>query len=418
MKSAEKEVTSFGKSISKMGIASTIGFAAAGVAITSFLKDATRASIAFEQRFTSFSRLVEGDANRFLNSLSAAADGTVSQLSLVTQANNAILLGIKQQQLPELLEASRLLGAAVGRTTEEAFADLTIGIGRQSRMILDNLGIIVKAEDAYKSYAKSIGISVDALTAQQRTIAFNQAVMTGIEESTTKLEGSLTDATTATQKFDAAWKDFSKDAGTIYIPILTKLAEIGSKEIKEASENLRALRGEMEFEGLGLKFTSTGFKLDPRFKEREGAEMQEIDPFFKAQELAEAENKRMQEAINNIEIIKQREAELNSFIANADLTQLENVKELIAKKQELSNLEKESIDVLGASFKDMVKDIKEEMIIEEYHGEQVSSYEEFRRKAGGGGGGSGYFDLVEVDVETGEPSTTGNTRMERRFFTE
>jgi len=83
----------------------------------------------------------------------------------------ATSLGIDQSKLPELMEVARARSKIMGITVTQAFGDITLGIGRQSKLILDNLGIVIDSEQAYKDYAASVGKSVDALSNLERTAA-------------------------------------------------------------------------------------------------------------------------------------------------------------------------------------------------------------------------------------------------------
>lgn len=362
IKSTETKIQKLGKSFKSMGLASKIGFAAVGLAVTNTLKNATLASIQFEQRFTSFTRLIEGDADRFLDSLKRAADGTVSSLSLVTQANTAILLGLEQEQLPRLLKASRLLGAAVGRTTEEAFADLTVGIGRQSRMILDNLGIIVKAGEAYDAYAKKIGISTEALTAQQRQAAFMEATMLAIKDSTEKLKGSITDATTETQKFNAEWKDFLITIGGPTKFVLTGLlgffnawVDAVGNAVEKGGVFAEGREGTFQ-EKLGGVFGGdvNTFKI---LSEKELEAIQK-ERFEKEKEAEETRIRQLGIAQENIDLIIKREEEYKELLANIDITRLSDLEELRTAEKELNNLRKDGVEIMGSSFNDLLNMIR------------------------------------------------------------
>jgi len=352
---ARKEVSKFSDVVKKMGVASMIGWGVATAAVTSYLKDATAASIAFEQRFASFTRLIEGDSQRFLRQLQEASEGTVSSLQLVTQANNAILLGIEQKQLPELLKAARVLGAAVGRTTEEAFADLTIGIGRQSRLILDNLGIIVKAGDAYEEYAKKIGKSVDALSGLERQQAFNIAVMEGLEESTGKLKGSITDATTASQQFKAQWEDFKIKAGDPVKKVLTTWLQ-GFNELVDIMENLR----EAGTPGENMTRLEALFGRENIFRRLTPEEAAAAEEAGRAEreEAAEAERRRWEMVREGANEVIRIEEDIKEIIRTKDLTQIENMKELAALEGLLNTRRQEGIDIMGKSFLMVLEQIR------------------------------------------------------------
>ena len=104
--------------------------------------------------------------------------GTVSELDLMKQVNNALLLGIRLNAdgFEDLVAASVKLGKAVGLDATSAITSMITGIGRQSRLMLDNLGIVVSLEAAYRSYAVSVGRSVDRLSDLEKKIAFQKAV--------------------------------------------------------------------------------------------------------------------------------------------------------------------------------------------------------------------------------------------------
>jgi hypothetical protein len=136
---------------------------------------------------------IEGISNAFRNlfrnlgqnpaqvmeALRRGTRSTVNDFELMKTANNALILGVAKtaEEFEELTTLARRLGAAVGRDTVDAFNDLALGIGRQSRMILDNLGITISAEQAYSKYAAAVGKSVDALTDQERRLGFLNAVL-------------------------------------------------------------------------------------------------------------------------------------------------------------------------------------------------------------------------------------------------
>ena len=107
-----------------------------------------------------------------LNRLEDATDGTMSKMDLLTQANNAMILGVSKnsEEMAHMFDVAQRLGRALGRDTQSSVESLITGIGRQSRLMLDNIGIIVKADEAYKSFAREVGVSADKLTDQQKKL--------------------------------------------------------------------------------------------------------------------------------------------------------------------------------------------------------------------------------------------------------
>ena len=74
--------------------------------------------------------------------------------------------------MAKLFDTAQRLGQAIGVDTAHALESLTTGMGRQSKLMLDNLGIIVKTEDAYKNYAKANDRTVESLTDVEKKMAF------------------------------------------------------------------------------------------------------------------------------------------------------------------------------------------------------------------------------------------------------
>lgn len=124
-----------------------------------------------------------------LSKLRAATKGTISDLELMRTTNNAILLGVARSadEFAELANAARRLGRAVGRNTVDALNDLAIGIGRQSRLILDNLGLIVKVGKANEDYARRLNKSTKELTDAEKRQAFFAATMDAVRSRLAEL---------------------------------------------------------------------------------------------------------------------------------------------------------------------------------------------------------------------------------------
>lgn len=129
----------------------------------------------------SFNSLIDPTekSSESLNKLRQATNGTVSDFRLLQQANNAMILGVSKNtdEMAEMFDMAQRLGKALGRDTASSVESLITGVGRQSRLMLDNIGIIVKVDDAQKEYAMSLNKSVSALTDNEKKQAFQNAVM-------------------------------------------------------------------------------------------------------------------------------------------------------------------------------------------------------------------------------------------------
>ena len=159
--------------------------------------------------FDNLTKSIGGTADSMLTKLRRATRGTITDLELFRTTNNAVLLQVvkSEDQFAMLAEAARRLGRAVGRGTTASINDLAIGIGRQSRLILDNLGIIVRADQAYQSYAQSIGKAVSELTDSQRREAFLAATMEAVEKKLKQLGPDMLTLTDIVEQLTARFEN-------------------------------------------------------------------------------------------------------------------------------------------------------------------------------------------------------------------
>lgn len=188
-----------------------------------------------------------------LQELRNATRGLVSDLELFEAANNAVLLGVDRGTgaFTELAAAAVTLGQATGRTATQALNDLTTGIGRQSRLILDNLGIIVDTNKAYEDYAASIGVATNALTEQQQTLAFQAAVLDSVNAKVAELGEIQENAGTAALRAEAAFSNLRKE----FLQGLSSSTELGSA-IGELADALRDVDAQQLAEDIGRLATA------------------------------------------------------------------------------------------------------------------------------------------------------------------
>lgn len=159
------------------------------------------------------------DAGKELNKLKKATGGTVSEVDLLTSANKALALGIPREELASLFEAAMNVGHAMGQNTTRAVEDLTVALGRQSPKILDNLGIQLSLTDAHREYADRLGKSVDALTEEEKAMAFTQVAMRKLKERSDNLEGSISKTMLSQEKFSAGMENLKTKVGKLLSPL-------------------------------------------------------------------------------------------------------------------------------------------------------------------------------------------------------
>lgn len=94
------------------------------------------------------------DAGKSLEQLRKVSKGMVSDSDLVKKANLADSMGLSEDTFARLITVAQAASAKTGQTFDHMFDSIVLGTARSSRLLLDNLGIIVKLEDAYKHYAE------------------------------------------------------------------------------------------------------------------------------------------------------------------------------------------------------------------------------------------------------------------------
>ena len=162
-----------------------------------------------------------------INKLKEATDDTVSEFDLFQQANNAMILGVTKNsdEMAEMFDIAQRLGQALGRDTKESVESLITGIGRQSRMMLDNIGIVVKSDEAYKAYADELGITVEQLTEAERKTAFLQATMEAAREKVAGLSDEQLSNSQELQRMKVAAVEAAAALGEALMPIVIPLAK-------------------------------------------------------------------------------------------------------------------------------------------------------------------------------------------------
>jgi len=167
-----------------------------------------------ETAFRDLAKGAGGSADAILSAIKKASGGTVSEMDAMAAANKGMLLGLgaNAEQWEKLTEVARVRGRAMGLTVTQALDDITTGIGRESRMILDNLGIVLDMDAVMSQYAETLGMTAKELDATQR----KQAILNSVIEEGQKLipaGGIAPDAADRVEELASAWADVKVEIG-------------------------------------------------------------------------------------------------------------------------------------------------------------------------------------------------------------
>jgi hypothetical protein len=158
--------------------------------------------------------------------LQEATDYSLSFQEATQFTNMGIAAGIAGKQIENLTRIAKGAASALGRDTGESIRRIITGTAKQEQEILDELGIFVKAKDAYKEYAAKFDIKggADALSAQQKVSAYANAV----EKAGEKWK-AFADIPDPFSKFKAkgseALQELLSNINKLITPIISFLAE-------------------------------------------------------------------------------------------------------------------------------------------------------------------------------------------------
>ncbi len=178
-----------------------------------------------------------------LDKLKEATNGTMSEFDLFQQANNAMILGVSKNsdEMAEMFDIAQRLGRALGRDTASSVESLITGIGRQSRLMLDNIGIVVKSDEAYKAYAKQLGITVDQLTEQERKQAFLTSAMESARAKVKEIGDEIDTSQDVYDNLTRATNELSIATGKRLEPMLLKTSRGFTSLFESATDYFNSL---------------------------------------------------------------------------------------------------------------------------------------------------------------------------------
>ena len=128
-----------------------------------------------------------GNTDATMQRLRDATKGLVDDSTLQRMQNLAQLFGINKDQVSQLAEVAVGASVATGQSVEKMFEDVLTAASRQSRMIADNLGIVISLSGAYEKQSAKLGKTVKQLTDEEKSYAFTQEMIAraGKQRSTT-----------------------------------------------------------------------------------------------------------------------------------------------------------------------------------------------------------------------------------------
>lgn len=187
-----------------------------------------------------------------LEAVKSASQGAISEFVAMENANKGLLLGlpITTERMKQMADISIVLGQAMGIDASTALSDLTTGLGRGSAQILDNLGIIIDANEAYEMYALKIGKVTDELTNTEKKEAVFESAINAALIKINELNLSGNEAALGLQAMQSAVLDFV-GASSSFLVALTQSDGFLSSIVEKLNDAT-----------MGLKFMTAGLEGD------------------------------------------------------------------------------------------------------------------------------------------------------------
>ncbi len=178
-----------------IGATAIVGAATGAAIAIAKLAEHGNEVVGVETSFKSLAAAAGESSNEIISKTSEASRGLVTNMEIMTASNKGLLLGlpITADSMANLSKTAIVLGKAMKQDAATSLNDLITGLGRASPLILDNLGITVKAGEANQLYAAQLGKSVKELTDAEKKTAFYNAAMTAAQAKVAELgESQLT----------------------------------------------------------------------------------------------------------------------------------------------------------------------------------------------------------------------------------
>jgi hypothetical protein len=199
---------------------------------------AERQRIALDNLAASFGQSGE----EIIDAIQNASDFTIDSMTAMEAANKAMLLSVAKtpEEFARITRVATVLGRAMGQDAAKSIDDFVVAAGRQSVLMADNLGLLIKQgdlqDDVNRIMKETPGISEAAAKSQ----AFLNEMLSQGEELTEALGNTGDDTATKIEKLGAAAEDAKTGFATMLASMVTGADESG-QAIDELAERIRAL---------------------------------------------------------------------------------------------------------------------------------------------------------------------------------
>jgi hypothetical protein len=247
------------------------GAAVAGLyQLAQAMDEVARRGAVFEQLgdvLGDFAVSVNSSADAMVSAAKKAAQGTISEFELILNANRAIQFEVAKtpEQFAKLIELSTALGRAQGIADTQALEFITTGLARESRLILDNLGLIIDIDKATAVYAATIGKTAEQLTQAERKAALLDEAFRQGATAIQANRDAADSAATQYERLDANTQNLTDNIGILLATAASGAVggfadTVGVAADAVADATIRAQQSQAEGEARGLENVISGLE--------------------------------------------------------------------------------------------------------------------------------------------------------------
>jgi len=228
MKGFSNRMTDSLTSIRKTSLLVTGAIAGVGAISLKFGETAGKYE-SIKDAFGSMTKSMNINVEDFEKTVAKASAGTLDRLTILQGGTRALsLIGGEAftdfgAQFAKMAELSKKSARATGQDVTYMFDSLITGMSRESKMILDNLGITVDLTQAKSDFAQELGKSVDALTVSESKTAVLNHTLEKLEDTYGEVAVSSGGFSGAMQKLKAQLTDAKIEIGTELLPVLNEI---------------------------------------------------------------------------------------------------------------------------------------------------------------------------------------------------
>lgn len=179
---------------------------------------------------TSFERLsgrIGETGASLMGTMRRASDNTVSDMVLMQETAGLLASGINTSsgEIALALDIAQLKAQQFGLSTSEAYSRMVTGARKFSVEMLDELGITIRAENAYKRKALALGKTAKALTDAERAESLWAAILEDGREELELHGGAVQDYVTDIEAAQTAIANASTELQKALAPAVAAVAE-------------------------------------------------------------------------------------------------------------------------------------------------------------------------------------------------